>query len=87
MIRGSAIDIGLALLETVRSPGETFTHRQIVEVINALADEGFGKVHVTHQDIFYLQERGIEKIRAAYNRRLKGERVAEVLRNGVEAAA
>ena len=67
MIRGSGIDLGTEAIETVRQPGEVLSYRDIAEICTAAGDG----VKVTHQDIWYIEQRAIGKMIAEVERRRK----------------
>jgi hypothetical protein len=73
MIRGTAIDLALELIETVREPDQRVTLDQIADVVNALNDEGYGTGQVRHQDIYFLERRAMKKLRKAMVRSDRSE--------------
>lgn len=80
MIRGTAIDFALALIDAIRWPHETFNTRQIAAVVNMLHEEGFGSGTVRHQDIYFIERRALQKLGKALLRKGMDKDDADKLR-------
>jgi hypothetical protein len=62
MIRGTPIDLALAIIGLIRKPHETFTLDQIKDVVNLLIEEGFGVGVCRRQDIYFIERRAMAKL-------------------------
>jgi len=75
MIRGTAIDLALEVLDLIREPGPRYTLREIADVCTAMDPDN----PVNTRDISYLEHRALSKLRREFGGADRRATLAKIL--------